>query len=347
MLSRYLDDIEQRIDPAMEERLYAGWSDFARGRFSGELFTPKRPHAIPSALAWPEIRTNAAIEDPDAMVLRQFRTCSDMLAGASGHLLCVRADYGTGIIPSLFGARLFMMDDALDTLPTVWPMGGADAARTLLDGGVPDLHGGLGGKVFAMGERLRAIAAEYPRIGRHVHVYHPDTQGPLDVCEMLWGSSIFEAFYLEPDLVTDLLNLITETYIAFLREWFSLLPPSDTVSPHWGMMHGGTIMIRNDSAMNLSPELYRQFAQPFDARCLEAFGGGAIHFCGRGDHYIAAMSTTPGLQAINLSQPELNDMETIFRNTVDKHIPLIGLAPAAARAAMEAGRDLHGKVHAG
>lgn len=345
MLTQYLDDLEQRIDSRMEETLYEAWTDFALGRFTGPVFQPRRERPVPPGLTWPAIRINAAIKDPEAMVFRQFKTCSDVLAGGGGSLLAVRADYGTGILPSLFGAELFMMDDALDTLPTTRPMQGADSARALLDAGVPDLHGGFGGKVFDIGRRFRDILSAYPAIGRHVHVYHPDAQGPLDVCELIWGSSIFEAFYLEADLVTDLLDLITQTYIDFLREWYALFPPRDSVAVQWGLLHRGTIMIRNDSAMNLSAEMYKQFAQPFDARCLECLGGGGVHFCGRGDHYIEAMSTTPGLTAINLSQPELNDMEVIFAHTVDKGIALIGLTPDAARAALDAGRDLHGLVH--
>jgi hypothetical protein len=48
-----------------------------------------------------------------------------------------------------------------------------------------------------------------------------------------------------------------------------------------------------------------------------------------------------GLTAINLSQPECNDMEVIFRNTVDKGIKLIGL-PASALQGLR--RPLRGQV---
>ena len=38
---------------------------------------------------------------------------------------------------------------------------------------------------------------------------------------------------------------------------------------HWGIMHGGHIMIREDSAMNLSPAMYGEFARPYDQRLLD------------------------------------------------------------------------------
>ncbi len=67
--------------------------------------------------------------------------------------------------------------------------------------------------------------------------------------------------------------------------------------------------------------------------------------CGQADHYIPAMAELRGLHAINLSQPELNDMEKVCRHTVDKGIKLLGLKREAADAALARGRDLRGQVH--
>ena len=38
MLTQYLEDLEQRIDPALEEQLTAQWRDFLEGTFTGALF---------------------------------------------------------------------------------------------------------------------------------------------------------------------------------------------------------------------------------------------------------------------------------------------------------------------
>ena len=50
--------------------------------------------------------------------------------------------------------------------------------------------------------------------------------------------------------------------------------------------------------------------------------GGMIHFCGKGDHFISAVSEIEGLYAVDLSQPELNNMDVILNNTIDKNINL-------------------------
>jgi hypothetical protein len=146
-------------------------------------------------------------------------------------------------------------------------------------------------------------------------------------------------------LVHALLKLVTETYIRFMSEWEKIVPPKGTHAAHWGLLHKGRIMLRDDSAMNLSPEMFDTFIRPYDQRLLSVFNGGVIHFCGRGDHYIASLSEMTGVNGVNVSQPHLNDMERIFQNTVDKGIPLLGLRRDAADAALARGRDLHGRVH--
>ncbi len=344
-LRPYLDDLEARIDPDQEERLLAEWAAFSEGRCPTPIFSPRRARPNPPAVDWPRVSVNAALEDYDAMALQQFGAVSRLLAEGGGLLPAVRCNYGSSILPALFGVEHFIMDEALDTLPTSRPFNDAGAVRRLVEAGVPDLQRGWGAKVFAMGERYAEIARRYPKIGRYVFVYHPDCQGPLDICEVVWGSSLFYALYDLPELVHALLDLACETYVRFMRAWTDIIPFRAGGNVHWGFYHRGNIMLRDDSAMNLSPAMFAEFAQPYDQRLLDACGGGAIHFCGRGDHYIARMAETRGLHAINLSQPELNRMETIYAHTVDRGINLLGLQPAAAEAALAAGRDLHGRVH--
>ena len=190
------------------------------------------------------------------------------------------------------------------------------------------------------------IAQEYPKIGRYVHIYHPDCQGPMDICELIWGSTLFYALYDQPDLIAALLEFMTRTYVRFMYAWLEIVPFRKGGSAHWGFYHQGNIMLRDDSAMNLSPAMFDEFVRPYDQRLLSEFGGGAIHFCGKGDHYAPSLPEMNGLYAIHMSQPGYNDMEAIYRCTVDRGIKLIGLANQAAEAAVASGRVLHGQVHA-
>lgn len=349
MLEPYLDDLEERIDAEIEGALWQEWKDFTDGRFAGELFMPSRPRASAPRVAWPNVSINSTLDNRERMVLQQLKIVSDTLAAEPcGSFLCVRSNYGTGIMPSLFGARLYLMPEETDTLPTTYPLeGGMAAVRDLVRRGVPDLRAGLGARVLETADYLKTLFRGYPRIKKYVHHYHPDLQGPMDVCEMLWGSSLFIDIMDEPSLVKDLLELVTQTYIDFLKAWARIVPFEGEYTVHWAMMHKGHVMLRNDSAMNFSPAIYEEFIKPYNQRIFREFGGGGDHFCGRGDHFISHCTRIEGLHAITMSQPHLNDMETIYRHTVDKGIKLIGLSREYGKKAIAAGRDLHGNVHCG
>jgi hypothetical protein len=341
ILDRCLQDLETRLDDGEEQRNFEAWQGFINGKCREEFFVPPQRTPSPPRVEWPEVNVNAAIADYDLMLLSQFRTCSDILASGGSGRLAVRCNYGTGILPSLFGCAIFMMDDATNTLPSAVPLGSRGRIRQLIREGVPGIRGGLGEKVFAAAERFLQAFARHPGIARWVSLYHPDAQGPIDIAEVVWGSDIFYAFYDDRQLLRDLLGLATETYGAFMRAWYELVPQKHDWSDHWNLMHKGVLMIRNDSLMNLSPEVYADLIRPHDQKLFDEFGGGAVHFCGRGCHFIEAMSQVRGLSAINMSQPELNDMEMIYRNTVDRGIKLVGFPRAAAESA---GRPLRGQV---
>lgn len=345
VLRRCLDDLEARLDPREEEAVLAAWRDFAADRFRGDIFSPRRSRPAPPTIPWPTVSINAALEDFDLMALQQFGECSAQLAEASGAVLNVRPNYGTSILPLLFGVEPFVMDPELETLPTSQPLNDVAAIRRLVAAGIPDLTAGYGARVLEMGHRFIEIGRQYPKIGKYVFIYHPDLQGPMDICEVVWGSSIFYATRDEPALVKEMLALVVATYSAFMRAWERIVPFREDVNAHWGMLHRGKIMLRDDSAVNFSPRMVREFIAPYDQQLLDEFGGGAIHFCGSGDHFIAEMSRLRGLYAVQISQPELNDMEKIFCHTVDKGIKLLGLKRETADAALARGRDLRGQVH--
>jgi hypothetical protein len=346
LLDKYLEDLERRIDLDVEDELEAQWRAFGEGRFDGAIFAPRRARQAPPTVEWPDVLVNDALESQERMALQQLAACSKALQEGTGAILNVRANYGTAILPSVFGAELYIMERSLNTLPTTRPLPNPSVAvQRLIAHGVPDLTLGYGTRTLAMGRFYRELFAAYPKIARAVHIYHPDLQGPMDVCELLWGSSLFLAILDEPERVHGLLELVTQTYIRFMETWEEIIPRPQGYAAHWALFHKGTIMLRDDSAMNLSPAVFDEFIQPYDQRLLDHFGGGAIHFCGRGDHWIHRVPQMRGVYGVNLSQPELNDMEKVYRHTVDRGIVLLALRRETAEEALQQGRDLRGRVH--
>lgn len=326
-----LEDIERRIDPEVEEDFRSQWRDFLYGTFEGDIFTAKRKKLSPPTEELPKININDAVADYDLMLQDQLCAVSRALASETG-VLCLRANYGTGILSSVFGAEIFIMPYENNTLPTTRALNDTERIREIVGRGMPDLETGFGKKVFEMGRIYAEVFEKYPKISKYVSVYHPDLQGPLDIAELLWGGEMFYAMYDEPELVHDTLSLITDTYVAFMERWNKLFPPKEDMNAHWSLYFRGNVLIRNDSAMNLSPEFYEEFSVPYDQRLLEHFDGGAIHFCGRGDHYIEALSKMNKIYGVNLSQPQYNDMEKIYRATVDRGIKILAFNKDRAHA---------------
>lgn len=323
-LTPYLEDIERRIDEREEAAIDEAWKRFAEGGAeAGASFDPPMRTPRASSLEWKHVNNNDAIADEDLMILSQLERCHVALSNPGNTLMMMRPNYGVGIIASLFGAEKFIMPYEMDTLPNVRALkGGEDAIRRLLDAPPPALTEGYGEHVFSVGERFAEIRSRYPKIGRFVRFENPDGQGPIDNCELLWGSDMFYAIYDEPELLHGLLDRVTDTLLRFVRKWQTIIPNEDGLTSYFGRLGRGGIVIRNDSAMNLSPEAFSEFIQPYDSRLLKELNGGVVHFCGRGDHFIELLARTPGLSAVDMSQPHLNDMEKILSALPDQGINL-------------------------
>lgn len=346
-LKPYLEDLERRIQPEEELRLEREWVEFADGGCRREVFVPRRPRREPS-LFWPQVAVNDALEAYDLMILQQLKTCSENLRLGGGELLSVRSNYGTGIIPTMLGAEEFRMPREADTLPGCRPFaGGVEELLRIMDKGRPDEKRGWMGKAFEMAERYHEVVRGYPNISRFVNYYNPDLQGPLALAEMTWGSDLYGDMYEREETVEQVLDFFTDIYISLTGKWKELCPDFDGEhAVEWGLLHRGGTVIRNDAAMNISGDLYEGLVRPRDQRILEAFGG-CVHFCGRGWHYIDRVATLKGLSGINMSQPEWNDMEVIYQNTIDKGLVILGMPKEEACRAGKEGRPLRGLVHCG
>ena len=346
-LRPFLEDVEARIDAAQEQRLAKEWEAFCDLRCTAPFFSPRRVPAE-SSIFWPSMCINEAFSDPDKMIYTQLKGVSDLLAGETGLLLNVRANYGTGIIPTMFGAELFFLPDEADTLPGTRPLpGGMEALNAIVAAGKADDTQGLAPAVFTFGRRWRELTEDFPKLRKYVYLYNPDLQGPFSLADMLAGGDIYYAIYDDPELVHDALRFLTDIYLDFTRRWQAEFPPYDDAhTVEWGLLHKGRIILRNDAITNISDAMYREFVMSYDQRCFREMGGG-MHFCGRGDHYIGSACALENLSCINLSQPELNDMEKIYQASVDCGKLIIGMPPPEIHRAMSAGRALHGLVQSG
>ena len=280
---------------------------------------------------WPSYPYNDTFSDPAKMLLDQLRAPFLHHQLGDCHALNIRCNYGTVILPSLFGLHYQLTENSL---PWIHHAPDRKQVAALIARGVPDPKNGLGARCFETADYYREVLSGYPKLGKAVQIYHPDLQGPFDLAHLIWGSDIFFALYDCPAMVHELLALVTQTYASWMREWKLFVGEGSELTSHWGFYIKGGIMLRDDTAVTLSSAHYEQFVKPYDQALLDAFGG-CIHFCGRGDAFVRSMSRSRKLHGIHCSQPELNDMGTLIDIARLKQITLLGLpdtyVPAGAR----------------
>lgn len=76
MLKKYLDDLESRINPEVEDELFEQWRRFWDNKMDEDIFYPARKTAAPSSLEWPSININDAINDTSFETMLLSQLCS-------------------------------------------------------------------------------------------------------------------------------------------------------------------------------------------------------------------------------------------------------------------------------
>ncbi len=236
--------------------------------------------------------------DMEKMLYNQLCACMGAAQVKDDSLPMVRANYGVGTVPSLFGLTSRLVGNAM---PWVDHCEGIDKIKEIVDKGVPDLDAGFGKKVGQTHAFYREVFSKYPNCERCIKIFHPDLQGAFDIAHLMWGPDIYYALYDEEELVHELLELITQTYIKICEKFKTQI--NDTTDDgyiyHWSTLYPGKVLLRNDSAVNLSSDMLLEFIRPYDEKILAHFGSGSVHFCGRADQWVNEMFKTKNLKALN------------------------------------------------
>jgi len=325
-LEELLDFLEATLDP---ERQAAAEALFSRSLSYQPVGRPPLVvrHPLPEDFRFQPYPHREVFDDPAKMLFNEMVYAFGSSIACRSRLnddlpLTVRANFGTVIIASLYGARVEQRDDdppwiRRDEDHPVHP-------RAILDHDPADTSRGWGPRVLRTMQFYRKVLAERPKLRDLIRIVLPDMQGPLDNLELICGSAVFAALHTDSEAVARALAHLAEAQIAFdseARRWTS--DRADAFCHQHAVMLKGNILIRNDSAILISPDMYRDLVAPHDARVLEALGGGGIHSCGRIDSHAAAFLNVPHVTSIDLGQPELNDVDAIYARARESRIPLI------------------------
>ena len=236
-------------------------------------------------------------QDVAKMMYNELAGCLPQIETNDGGIPMIRANYGVGILPSVFGVHCHIFNGNMPWCDHV----GKEGVKAILSKGIPNMTSGFGQKVMDTYAFYTEMLSHYPKCKQAIQFYHPDYQGPFDVAHLLFGSDIYMEMYDDPDFIHELMELVCQTYIISMRnikQYFN--DETEEFVYHWHHLFPGKIVLRDDSAVNLSAPMYEEFVKPYNDKVLQAFGSGSMHFCGRADHWVFDMLADENIKAYNV-----------------------------------------------
>jgi hypothetical protein len=240
--------------------------------------------------------------DPRPFLDFQRKILVDTLTVGSDLMPAVAINHlGDAVLTSMFGAQLFMPEAGSTTLQDVGPtpiplftniQAAAKAPLPGLDAGImPDVE---------------RIAGHYrENLPGWVHVVAPMPSGPFSAAMELRGSDILMDLLDEPDLCRKFISNCAQLQINVEGRVRQLTgtPPRDENITNFSIFGAG-LRLGDDSLVNLSPAMIREFCLPTYVQVNNHFGGiGHIHFCSlphsRFEHVYQALIPAPQVKVVS------------------------------------------------
>jgi hypothetical protein len=239
--------------------------------------------------------------------------------------LQIRSNHGIGLIASLFGVESKALDN---NMPWVDSYKDIKEVKKLVEKGMPELSSSLFKKVIENYQYFNHKLKQYPKCYQTIKITQPDLQGPFDIAHLLCGSNIFLYLYDYPDIIHGLLDLITNCYIRVV-EYFDNLNlltgkiGKDSIYVH-GAIYKGSVIIKDDTAIvNLSENMYREFAAQYNERIVKAFGKGSFHYCGQNLDWHIKNIIKQKVSSVNYGNPELQNLNDIYESFKQHNISVV------------------------
>jgi hypothetical protein len=139
------------------------------------------------------------------------------------------------------------------------------------------------------------------KLGTEVPMWTVDVQSPFSVaCQIVEHEEILLGVYTDPAAVHALCRLVTDFSIEWLQQHLAQLEHPNFPGRNFPSLPDRIgICIADDTPLvMLSPEMYREFALPYNAELSAAFGGAHIHSCGDYRVNLDNLLAIPGVRSI-------------------------------------------------
>ncbi len=267
--------------------------------------------------------------DKEKMLYEQAWAALSTVRAGGDALPSVRANLGTGFLASVFGLEEEVFADKMPWLKE--HLRKEEIKKLSVEGLNPISE-----------KDLISRAKEYmgffkEKLDEKASVYIPDTQGPFDLAHLIRGDEIFTDLYDDPDFAHHLMELSTYVYIAATKYLKKVVDEPLNTGHHGNSLYMGNCGVRccEDTTTLLSPDLVKKFVAPYIKKALAPFGGGWIHFCGKGNHLLDIFLEIPEVKGINFGNPENYDPAEILPKLESKGKIYYGSFPRKEKEGME------------
>jgi hypothetical protein len=215
--------------------------------------------------------------NPQPILEFQTKVLADTLSVGSDLLPAVAINHlGDAVLTSMFGAELSMPKESSASLqdigPTPVPM--FSSIEQAASAAMPAMDAGLMPDVERIALCYRAGLPQW------VHVVAPMPAGPFSTAMELRGSEIMRDMIEQPDLCRRFIDTCARLVAGVERHVRQLIGSAlDRHVSNFGILATG-LRLGEDSMVNLSPPMIREFCVPACATVNELCGGhGHLHFC--------------------------------------------------------------------
>lgn len=289
------------------------------------------PSRVPERAGYPSYNLKEQFYDPEKMLIEHVWGLIGQSRSPGDAQLAMRANLGTGFVPTTFGLEQLVFEDKMP-----WLKEHLDKAT--LQAMTPDEFGEE--EIRTRG--LVPCALEYigyfkEKLGNKAYVYLSDTQGPFDIAHLVYGDRLFTDLYDDPEFVHHLMRLSTRAYISVSKVLKDAIGEPMSSGYHGNIYMGnGGVRCCEDTTTLLSPQAFREFVAPYIREALQPFGGGWVHFCGNGHQFLEELLDIPEVKGINFGNPERYDYEATMDLILERGKFYVGTFPTMPGEGIEA-----------
>ncbi len=248
-------------------------------------------------------------DDPEKMLYEQLVGMARFTRFPGDAVPCIAPQFNNPWLLTCLGLRQVVSDGS------VWP------ERCLCREEAAALHmpddlasAGLMPNAVRFVQYARSVLPDHVPLGLYYMM------SPFDLAYLVRGDGFFTDMVDAPDGLHLLLDMLTDLFIESTRLLKAECGEPADRCYYWPstVLQGGC-MLCEDVTVMVSPAQHREFCIPYTRRCLDALGGGWVHFCGDGRQLLDSYLDIANLRGVQFGQLDLNGpTDAIVRRFVER-----------------------------